>query len=128
MKNQSSAVYNHPWTRTQVWSLSDDQLIHQYNLIKTRLSRDGLLDSHQPFLSMQSANTEPSSQGLKIGDAASLDPQSMQHPADDTSSADMGAHAAGPTHVTSVDPSTDFLLIILLLLVLLLWTRAKLRL
>jgi hypothetical protein len=76
-------------------------------LIKTRQSRDGLLGSHQPFLSMQSADTEPSSQGIKISDTTSLDPQSMQHPADDTSSTNMGAHVAGSAHVTSANPSTD---------------------
>jgi hypothetical protein len=125
VKNQSSAAYNNPWTKTQVWSLSDDQLIHQYNLIKTRLHKDGLLSSHQPHPSMQPADTELSSQGLQIGDAIDTEPS---HSADNTSSADKGAHIADPAHDVSADPSMVFLLIIFLLLVLPLWTRVKLRL
>jgi hypothetical protein len=104
VKNQSSAVYNNPWTKTQVWSLSDDQLIHQYNLIKTRLHKDGLLGSPQPHSSTQSVDTKPSFQGLKIGDATDTEPSPS---VDNTSSADQGAHIADPAHAISVDPSTD---------------------
>lgn len=43
VKNQSSALYNHSWTKKQVWSLSDEQLVYHYNRIKARLQKDGLL-------------------------------------------------------------------------------------
>ena len=92
VKNQSSAVYNKPWTKTQVWSLSNDQLIHQYNLIKTRLHKDGLLGSHQPH-----------STGLQIGDSPVPEPS---HSADKIASADQDAHIADHAHVVSADNAT----------------------
>ena len=42
MKNQSSSLYNNAWTRKQVWSLSDEQLVTEYNKIKSRCDKDGL--------------------------------------------------------------------------------------
>lgn len=97
-------MYNNPWTKTQVWSLSDEQLIHQYNLIKTRLYKDGLLGSHQSFPSVPPADSEPSFQGFQIGDASDTEPS----PSSDTiSSADQGAHIADVAHVVSADPSTE---------------------
>jgi hypothetical protein len=36
VKNQSSALYNNAWTRKQVWNLSDEQLVIQYNRINSR--------------------------------------------------------------------------------------------
>jgi uncharacterized protein (DUF2384 family) len=42
VKNQSSALYNNAWTRKQVWNLSFEQLVTEYNKIKSRCDKDRL--------------------------------------------------------------------------------------
>ena len=65
VKNQSSALYNHSWTRKQVWSFSDEQLVYHYNIIKTRLHKDGLL-TPKLVPTLHTTDAEPHSKKLKI--------------------------------------------------------------
>ena len=36
VKSQSSSLYNHAWSRKQVWALSFNKLVQMYNTIKAR--------------------------------------------------------------------------------------------
>lgn len=64
VKNQSGEFYNRPWTKKQVWSISDEQLVYQYNRIKGRLHKDGIFPSPQLVPSLPAAAEEPSSKRL----------------------------------------------------------------
>jgi hypothetical protein len=72
VKNQSNALYNHTWTRKQVWSFSDEQLGFHYNRIKTRLQKDGMSTPTLVF-TLLTTDAEPHSKRLKMDEVASAD-------------------------------------------------------
>jgi hypothetical protein len=103
VKSQSSALY-----KKQVWSLSDEQLIHQYNRIKTRLQKDGIITPKLvPTLPITDA--EPHSKRLKMDEVAFADvpAASLSFSADAVSTIDMDVPAVANTPLPSVSTSTD---------------------
>ena len=71
VKSQSSALYNNAWTRKQVWALSDEQLVLQYNRIKSRCEKDGM-SAPKLVPTIPADDAEPSSQKVQLEEAVSF--------------------------------------------------------